>query len=737
MTNKKYYKNINIIRVFACLGILLYHLNILKGGYLAVCIFFALSSYLSTKSAFQKDKFSILNYYSNRLLKLYLPMITVIFIVTAGLNIVPHLIWLNLKPEITSILLGINNFWQLSVNLDYFARQIDSPFMHLWYISILFQFDLIFPFIYLLFRKLGDKIHKIIPLLLTSIISIISFIFFYKMKIDQNIMGAYYNTLTRAFSLFIGLGLAFYHYYYKSKTNTSKYNKIILTSGFLIITILFIFTTSNSSFMPLAMLFTTLITCKLIDSSINDNDENETITYKGIKFISNISYEIYLVQYPIIFFFQFLNITNYIKIPLIILIVIIVSYLLHFIVNYPSQSKKITILNYFLKSIIVIIYLFGVYTYITSENHTKEMNKLKDELAANEEMMQRKQEEYLINSQEDEEDWNKKLEELENGENGLKDVVTNLPVIGIGDSVMLGAAQDLYKTFPNGYFDAEVSRTAWVVNSILLNLKNNNMLKGPIILNLGTNGDCSLECKKEIIETCEGQDIFWVNVNKGDDIYFNDKLSSLQSSYENLHIIDWKSASQDHPEYFVSDQIHLTEIGRNAYVNVIYNSIYEVYLDKYKKMKEEIIKNHDDENRQKISFYGNDILLNAFTYLKDIFPDAKFVTDNNFNYKSLENKLREEINNNTLSYKIVFTFDKEANLTYDNYKSLKELCKNHEIYILSTNKELSKQLTKLNDDNIKIISFDDYSNYLMADNIHLTEDGNKKLSDTLKNSLTS
>jgi len=54
----KVYKDINFMRLFACTSVLLYHLNILKGGYLAVCIFLVLSGYLSCISAFKKDKFS-------------------------------------------------------------------------------------------------------------------------------------------------------------------------------------------------------------------------------------------------------------------------------------------------------------------------------------------------------------------------------------------------------------------------------------------------------------------------------------------------------------------------------------------------------------------------------------------------------------------------------------------------------------------------------------------------------
>lgn len=44
---KKYFKDLNIIRLIACIAVLLYHLNILKGGYLAVCTFFVLTGYLS------------------------------------------------------------------------------------------------------------------------------------------------------------------------------------------------------------------------------------------------------------------------------------------------------------------------------------------------------------------------------------------------------------------------------------------------------------------------------------------------------------------------------------------------------------------------------------------------------------------------------------------------------------------------------------------------------------------
>lgn len=164
---KKYFKDLNIIRLIACIAVLLYHLNILKGGYLAVCTFFVLTGYLSCISAFRKEKFSLKEYYKNRLLKIYLPLVIVVFISIGIISFLPNIFWFNLKPETTSVLLGYNNFWQLNANLDYFARHVDSPFMHFWYIGILLQFDLVFPFIYLGLKELGDYVKKYIPCLFT------------------------------------------------------------------------------------------------------------------------------------------------------------------------------------------------------------------------------------------------------------------------------------------------------------------------------------------------------------------------------------------------------------------------------------------------------------------------------------------------------------------------------------------------------------------------------------------
>lgn len=53
--NRKNYK-IEYLRALSCIGVLLYHLDILKSGYLAVCCFFVLSGYLSIPVAVKTQK---------------------------------------------------------------------------------------------------------------------------------------------------------------------------------------------------------------------------------------------------------------------------------------------------------------------------------------------------------------------------------------------------------------------------------------------------------------------------------------------------------------------------------------------------------------------------------------------------------------------------------------------------------------------------------------------------------
>ena len=738
--NNGYYKGLDLIRVISCILILLYHMNILKGGYLAVCTFFVLSGYLSTISLLKKEKLSLKEYYLNRLKKIYLPLIIVVFITISITSFIPSINWFNLKPETTSVLLNYNNYWQIMANLDYFARHIDSPFMHLWYMSILIEFDLVFPFIFLLLKKLKEKTNKIVPCILTLVLALASYALFYKTVLDGNIMQAYYDTFNRLFSLLFGILLAllktYYHPLISKKMQDGKTPRFIFYSYLLLLVIITIFIDSNSKYMALAMLATSLITMRLIDYGTISKQKELSIIDKVINFISKVSYYIYLVQYPVIFLFQEININYYLKLLIVISIVFLLAYIINFALTANIEKDKFKILRLIVKIIIILISIFGIYKYIIAKDHTEEMHALDEKMNNNKMLAEEKQKEFLLKKQTEEADWEKTLKDLENNEKNLGEIVRNLKVVGVGDSIMLGALDSLYKEFPNGYFDAAKSRTDWEANGVLVNLKNRGILGDIVIFNLGTNGECPQSCKNEIFNTLGNRQIFWFNATKPDYPIFNTNLKNLANTRKNIQIVDWIGASKGHYEYFVADGIHLTKAGGEAYAKTLYNTIYEYYLQKINEEKNAKLKEREAKELTKITFIGNDILLNAYEYLIPVYPDSEYIIDATFNYDLLFDTLKKRITEKQIAHNIVIMLDNSLNLTNSEYQEIIELCKDYHIYIIAINKT-----NNLNYENVDTINFyteiNNNSNYLMVDKRHLTKEGNLALIDILKENLNS
>ena len=76
-------------------------------------------------------------------------------------------------------------------------------------------------------------------------------------------------------------------------------------------------------------------------------------------------------------------------------------------------------------------------------------------------------------------------------------------------------------------------------------------------------------------------------------------------------------------------------------------------------------------------------------------------------------------------------FDETSGLSTNDYKKIIALCKNYRIFIVSNNSNLEK----LKSDNVSIINiYNEVKNgdYLMADGVHLNNEGNQKLVSLIK-----
>lgn len=618
---KEYYKSLDIIRNVSCFAVLFYHLDILKGGCLAVCSFFTLSGYLSCITNFNKRKFSFFKYYKNRFIKIYIPIVITVFATIFTMSFFKNIKAVNLKPEVASILLGYNNFWQLSVKHDYFSTHINSPFMHFWYMAILLQFELIFPFVFIALKKIADKSSEGIPVIITLGLGIISAIFFYKICFTSNITSAYYNTFSHAFSWLLGISLGFCHCYKRNllpiKFNNETAVKIVFALYMSFLFFLFIFVDGKSEVFPLALTITTILTTSLIDYGALIANKDDTI----LKFVASLSYEIYLVQYPIIFICEHIFIFEKIyplKVFAILTLTLLSSFLIHFGLTRTGKHKALKIIT--LVGIFAITAL-GIYKFTTMQDYTNQMDALEKELEENRILLEQKKSRFYENenyqraeiSQKNETQILENLESENDGfsqEENLDEKIKNLAITAFGDSIMLGASNSLYEFFPNIYIDAKKSRSIWSIYEPLEDLVAESKLGNPVVIHLGSNGDSSQNTKDAIMELVGEREVFWLTVTNDKIVKMNSRLKDYAKKFPNLHIIDWENFSKGHDDFFAPDNLHLVKDGRDAYAQFIFDSLKNFYFEKSEAEKKNalLIKKAEEERLAKIAELQFEIL---------------------------------------------------------------------------------------------------------------------------------
>lgn len=627
-TQKKYYKSLDIIRIFSCFAVLLYHLDILKGGYLAVCSFFTLSGYLSCITNFGKKKFSLLRYYKNRFIKIYIPIVITIFTTIFATSFLKEIKIINLRDEVVSILLGYNNFWQLHANLDYFSAHINSPFTHFWYMSILLQFELIFPFILIGLKKIAERTNEEIPIIITLTLGTASAFFFYVLCFTSDVMSAYYNTFSHAFSWLFGIALGFSHCCDKNlmpiKSNNQKVTKIIFSLYMIVLLCIFIFVSGESELFAIGLSVTTIFTASLIDYGALIESQND----KFSKTLANLSYEIYLMQYPIIFICEHIFIYNkfhILKFFTIIIMTILFSSFIRFGLSKNISKKAFSI---FAKILLFAVTAAGIYKFFTAQDFTAQMSALENEIQENAILLEQKKAEFykIENSQNAEILQKEKTEILDNEKSQIEEIsqdenqneidediaekVKNMQIAAFGDSIMLGASNSLYELFPNIYIDAKVSRMAWSIFEPLEELILQKKLGEPIVIHLGSNGDSSENTKNALMKLIGEREVFWLTVTNDKIVKMNSRLKDYAKKFPNLHIIDWENFSKGHADFFAPDGLHLGKNGQAAYAKFIFDSLKNFYFEKAEAEKENALqmKKVEEERLAKIAELQFEIL---------------------------------------------------------------------------------------------------------------------------------
>ena len=145
------------------------------------------------------------------------------------------------------------------------------------------------------------------------------------------------------------------------------------------------------------------------------------------------------------------------------------------------------------------------------------------------------------------------------------------PTLAIGDSVMLGALDSLHADIPGIFVDAKVSRQFWDATAVLQAYKTEKLLPPTIVVHMGTNGAFSDAQFAQLMAVVGNRKIFFVNAREPRtwETEVNSRLATDYKKYPNAHLIDWHDYGNQHPDWFVSDDIHLTAAGAQGYAMLI------------------------------------------------------------------------------------------------------------------------------------------------------------------------
>ncbi|HEY9130868.1 MAG TPA: acyltransferase family protein [Dyella sp.] len=149
---------------------------------------------------------------------------------------------------------------------------------------------------------------------------------------------------------------------------------------------------------------------------------------------------------------------------------------------------------------------------------------------------------------------------------------TGHDLTAVGDSVLLGTSQLLKASLPGSDVHATMGWQAADILRELKTLKDAGALRTVALVHLGTNGYVTEKQLRQILTLlgdCQRVILInsrvprrWMEAN-------NALIDSITPDFPNVTVVDWSDISDNQPDYFVSDGVHLTSIGQRALVSEI------------------------------------------------------------------------------------------------------------------------------------------------------------------------
>lgn len=201
------------MRALAIIGVIGYHTrpSLLPGGFLGVTLFFVVSGFLLTRSMvnlFERLRFSYPHFLRGRVRRLWPSVLATI----AGTAILVYCMAPSLLPKVRGDALPSALFYSnwsfIFRKLSYFqAAGLPSPLTHLWFTSLIMQFYVLWPLLFvLIFQLCRSRVARAALIGALALASSLEMLLLYTPGQDTSCI--YYGLDTRAAELLVGAALA-------------------------------------------------------------------------------------------------------------------------------------------------------------------------------------------------------------------------------------------------------------------------------------------------------------------------------------------------------------------------------------------------------------------------------------------------------------------------------------------------------------------------------------------------
>ena len=146
--------------------------------------------------------------------------------------------------------------------------------------------------------------------------------------------------------------------------------------------------------------------------------------------------------------------------------------------------------------------------------------------------------------------------------------------LGVGESVMIGAAPTLEKSFSPLAIDAEVGRQPSEIPGRLAELARSDALRDTVVVHSGSNGPVigsELRDSVRALEQAGVSRVVLINISvpRRWEANNNELIAKIAGEFEFAEMADWKAAVAGDPGLVVEDKIHLSNSGMREYVRLI------------------------------------------------------------------------------------------------------------------------------------------------------------------------